>query len=191
MRAAVVSLFLLALLLPAAFLPASLGQARAAAAAELEILSFGSGSSEINVVLDGDKLSLFANQVSADLVLRHLKAVGGPTYSSLEPLTRPINLSLHGVTWEAMLRRMLMGYNCSFHYKGSRVDHVRILHLTPTRPYKTPRLLQSRAEWTRQEQDSLQARTRAVTSGSRSGEGAGQPPAGSVPLPSRPATGQH
>jgi hypothetical protein len=174
MRAAVVSLFLLALLLPAAFLPASLGQARAAAAAELEILSFGSGSSEINVVLDGDKLSLFANQVSADLVLRHLKAVGGPTYSSLEPLTRPINLSLHGVTWEAMLRRMLMGYNCSFHYKGSRVDHVRILHLTPTRPYKTPRLLQSRAEWTRQEQDSLQARTRAVTSGSRSGEGAGQ-----------------
>jgi len=62
MRAPVVSLFLLALLLPAAFLPASLGQAHAAAAAQLEILSFGSGSSEINVVLDGDKLSMFANQ---------------------------------------------------------------------------------------------------------------------------------
>ena len=191
MRATVVSLFLLALLMPAAFLPASQGQAHAAAAGELKILSFGSGSSEINVVLDGDKLSLFANQVSADLVMRHLRAVGGPTYSSLEPLTRPINLSLHGVTWEAMLRRMLMGYNLSFHYKGSRVDHVRILHLTPTRPYKTPRLLQSRAEWTRQEQDSLQARTRPVAGSVRTGEGPGQPPAGSVPLPSRPATGQH
>lgn len=126
-------------------------------AEQAEILSFGVGANEINVVQHGELISIFANNVSADLVLRQLENIGGPSYASLEPLTRPVNLTMHKVTWEEMIRRMLYGYNCSFHYKGGRLARVRVLRMSPQRPYKTPRLLQSRSEWKAIELEELDA----------------------------------
>ena len=96
----------------------------------------------------GELLSFFAENAQADLVLDQFREqIGGPSYTSLEPLTRPVSMALHSVSLEDVLRRMLDGYNYVLEYRGGRLAHVRVLRMIPGRGYKTPRVAESRSRW--------------------------------------------
>jgi hypothetical protein len=127
---------------------------------ESPIRTFGErGGTSFSFVQRGDRISIYAERVAADFILDELRAVGGPTYASLEPLTRPVTLTLHGVSIETMLRRMLEGYNYSLHYENGRLAHVRVLHMMPGRGYKVTDAIETLSEWTRIELAGHDART--------------------------------
>jgi len=111
--------------------------------------TFGEGDSAILVVEHGELLSLYANHVGADEVLDRLQEIGGPTYSTVTPLTRPVTLTVHKVRWEDILRKMLQGHSYSITYKGGRVAHVHVMRQITGRNYKTPPAVESRDQWTR------------------------------------------
>ena len=115
-----------------------------------DILSLGAGPGRIEVARHGSRVSIFVQAVEASVVLGELRsAIGGPTFTSLEPLSRPVTLALHQVTLEEVLRRMLVGFNYTLQYREGRLSHVRVLHMIPGRNYKTPRAVESRSQWTR------------------------------------------
>jgi len=120
-----------------------------------EIRTFGDvDGTSFRFVDHGKTISIYAVRVGADFILDELQAVGGPTYGSLEPLTRPVTLTLHEVPVEMMMRRMLDGYNYTLQYKDGRLSHVRVMHMIPGRNYKVVDPIESLAEWTRRETDS-------------------------------------
>ncbi len=106
------------------------------------------GATRVHLVEHGDLISFFAENAQADLVLDSFKSeIEGPTYTSLEPLTRPVSMALHRVPIKEVIRRMLDGYNYVLEYRGDRLVHVRVLHMIPGRPYKTPRVSETRNQW--------------------------------------------
>ncbi|RMF24352.1 MAG: hypothetical protein D6760_03490, partial [Deltaproteobacteria bacterium] len=56
-------------------------------------------------------------------------------------------LTMHRVTMEAVLRKMLVGYNYALHYRQGRIVHVRVLQTIPGRGYKVPPPVETRAHW--------------------------------------------
>ncbi len=123
------------------------GRAACAAPSRLHTLGTGADAFYINEHANG-LVSVFIQAVPLDSVLDELKAIGGPTYSSLVPLTRPITLSLHQVTWQTVLDRMFTLLNATFHYRDGHPSHVRVLRMAPNRNYKAaPRPTESKAEW--------------------------------------------
>lgn len=111
--------------------------------------TFGEGSTAVLVVEHGERLSIYANSVSADEVLEELVAIGGPTFTTVTPLTRPVTLTMHRVRWEDILRKMLQGYSYTITYKGGRIAHVHVMQQIAGRNYKTPPAVESRERWTR------------------------------------------
>lgn len=101
---------------------------------------------------DGDRLSLYAENVQLDALLEALEAAGGPSWSSREPLIRPVTMTVHAQRIEDVLRRLLDGYSFTYHYdERGRLERVRVLAIIPGRPYKTPPALESRSYWERVE----------------------------------------
>ncbi len=119
----------------------------ASAAAEPEILELGEGAERFWVVDHGDRISIYAKAVSASTILDALKPLGGPTYTSFEPLTRPVTLTLHRARMEDVLRKMLDGYSYAYRYRGGRIVHVRVLPLIAGRHYKTAPAVETREQW--------------------------------------------
>ncbi|RMD84291.1 MAG: hypothetical protein D6815_04545 [Candidatus Dadabacteria bacterium] len=108
---------------------------------------FGSGEEAVEVSLHGKLISIYADHVPADVILDYLRQLGGPTYSSIEPLTRPVTLTLHRVTMERMLEVMLWGYNYALEYRDGRIAHVRVLRMVPGRSYRVRSPVETRSEW--------------------------------------------
>ena len=136
----------LALLLPSLAAGDAAQEAESARRAGIKTLAVG--STRVHLVTHGELISLFAESAQAELILDHFKReVDGPSYTSREPLTRPVSMALHQVTLEKILRRMLEGYNYVLEYRDGRIAHVRVLRMIPGRPYKTPRVTETRSHW--------------------------------------------
>ncbi len=118
-----------------------------AGASAAEIHRFGAGDQRVEVALHDGLISIYAAKVPADVVLDDLRELGGPTYSSIEPLTRPVTVTMHRATMEAVLRKMLVGYNYALHYRNGRVVHVRVLMPVPGMGYKVPPPVETRSHW--------------------------------------------
>jgi hypothetical protein len=117
-----------------------------------DIRTFGDpGGTSFRFVDHGKTVSIYAVRVPADFILDELKAVGGPTYRSMEPLTRPVTLTLHDVPIETMMRQMLDGYNYTLLYEDGRLSQVRVMHMIPGRSYKVFDPVETLSEWTRRE----------------------------------------
>lgn len=117
--------------------------------AEPEILTFGEGTETFYVVDHDDRISIYAEGVQVRTILENLAEIGGPTFSSRDPLSRPVTVTMHRVPLETVLRRILDGFSFSYHYKGGRLDHVNVLQLVEGRHYKLPPALESRSQWER------------------------------------------
>lgn len=142
----VLGAFLLGLLLPSLLLADVAQDADRARRAGVKTLVVG--VTRVHLAEHGELLSFFAENAQADLVLDQFREqIGGPSYTSLEPLTRPVSMALHSVSLEDVLRRMLDGYNYVLEYRGGRLAHVRVLRMIPGRGYKTPRVAESRSRW--------------------------------------------
>ncbi len=111
--------------------------------------TFGEGAASVLVVEHGELLSIYANSVAANDVLDELQAIGGPSYATVTPLTRPVTLTMHKVRWEDILRKMLQGHSYTISYKGGRVSHVHVMQMITGINYKTPPAVESRERWTR------------------------------------------
>lgn len=128
-----------------------------------EILALGDGTEIIYVVRHGERLSIYADKVSAHAVFNALESIGGPTYEFSEELTRPVTLTMHEVTLEQIVRKMLEGHSFTYHYSDGRLALVRVLPAIPGRNYKAPPAVESRTRWTDIELDRIAARNAART----------------------------
>jgi len=134
-----------------------------------EILTYGTGTATTYLVDHGDSVSIYAEKVPTDTLIEHMRAVGGPTIESLEPVTRPVTLTMHRARMEEVLRRMLGGYSFTYHYKGGRIANVIVVGTIEGHQHIAPSALVSRAQWTRVELGEGQA------AGQRADEGARTP----------------
>jgi hypothetical protein len=117
---------------------------------EPELQTFGSPPEQFWLVQhDGDLLSIWCDHMPADKLLEELRAIGGPTFSSKQPLTRPVTLSFHRARIEEVLRKMLDGFNFAYYYENGRLAHVKVLEMIPGRGYKVASPVESRSQWTR------------------------------------------
>ena len=122
------------------------------------VLTLGSDSQTFYLVDHGDTVSIYVNGVAADYMLGRLLSVGGPSYRTRVGLTRPVTMSLHRVSWRAMYDRMFSGLNVVYHFRGGKIDRIRVLSLIPGRSYKVAtRPLESKETWMRIETGSGQA----------------------------------
>lgn len=112
------------------------------------VRTLGSGSQTFYLVDRGPAVSIYVNGVPADAILEQLRSIGGPTYKTRVELTRPITMALHRVSWRAMFDRMFSGLNVAYHFRGGRIDRIRVLSLVPGRNYKVaPHPPESRETW--------------------------------------------
>jgi hypothetical protein len=121
---------------------------RAGTAGQVEILALGESSETFWVAFDDERISIWANRMPADKLLRELQAYGGPTFTCFEKLTRPVTLSLVWVRMEDVLRKMLDAYNFAYYYENGRLAHVRILNFIQGRRYKVASPVVTRVDWT-------------------------------------------
>ncbi len=118
------------------------------------VLTLGSGAQTFYVVDYNETVSIYVNGVAADYMLEQLRSVGGPSYRTRVGLTRPVTMSLHRVSWRSMFDRMFSGLNVVYHFRGSRVDRIRVLSLVPGRNYKVaPHPLETEKVWMQVEAD--------------------------------------
>jgi hypothetical protein len=113
------------------------------------MLTFGTAPEQFWLVRHGARLSIWADHMPADKLLTELQSIGGPKFSVKEPLTRPVTLSLHRVTIEDLLRKVLDGYNFALYYERGHLAHVNVLLMMPGRSYKVASPIESRVSWTR------------------------------------------
>lgn len=122
-------------------------EGREAPAAD-ELLVFGDAPEQFWLVQHGNLLSIWCDHMPADKLLEELRAIGGPTFSSKQPLTRPVTLSFHRARLEDVLRKMLDGFNFAYYYEDGRLAHVKVLEMIPGRSYKVASPVESRSQWT-------------------------------------------
>jgi hypothetical protein len=119
-----------------------------AAKEEVEILALGDGSERFWVAFEHDRMSIWADHMPADQLLDLLREYGGPSYSCFEPMTRPVTMSFVRVRMEAVLRKMLVGYNFAYYYEDGVLAHLRVLNFIPGRQYKVADPIVRRIDWT-------------------------------------------
>ena len=138
-----------------------------------QILTLGDPPHSIYVVRHAERFSIFAEAVPADKIFEAMEPLGGPRYEYSTDLTRPVTLTMHEVSIEQIVRRMLEGHSFTYHYADGRLALVRVLPLITGRTYKTPPALESRGRWTEIELD-LIASQDVETEGSQPGIGSGK-----------------
>jgi hypothetical protein len=138
-----------------------------------QILTLGDSPNSIYVVRHADRFSIFAEAVPADKIFEAMEPLGGPRYEYSTDLTRPVTLTMHEVSIEQIVRKMLEGHSFTYHYADGRLALVRVLPFITGRNYKTPPALESRSRWTEIELDLIASRD-METDGSRPGIASGK-----------------
>lgn len=116
--------------------------------ARARLQTLGEGAEQIYVVDHTDSWSFHVENVTAAAIFKLWKGIGGPALASKELMDFPFTMSVHRMAAERVIDRILDGYNYTLHYEGGRLAQVHVLGSVPTRSYKTPRLVESRARWT-------------------------------------------
>lgn len=119
-----------------------------AAVLPVEVLSFGEGSTTTWIVRHGDEWSMHAESVSASAIFEAWHQAGGPAMASKVSMDYPFTLSVHRMTTERLVARIVEGYGYTLHYDAAgRMELVRVYSQRPSFQYKTARLVESLATW--------------------------------------------
>lgn len=116
--------------------------------ARSKVKALGEGTEQLYAVEHPGSWSLHVENVPAAAIFALWHGVGGPTVASKQALDFPFTMSVHQTTVERVVARILDGYNYTLHYENGRLAEVRVVGAIPSRSYKTPRLVESRAQWT-------------------------------------------
>ena len=128
------------------------GNPASVAAPAPEIHTLGAEDQRVFVVDHGGTWSMHAESVVAGSLFVSWHEAGGPDVLAKVVLDYPYTLSLHRVTAERILERMLEGWSYTLHYDaGGHLERVRVYSAEPQRIFKTPRLTESLADWKKQE----------------------------------------
>lgn len=112
------------------------------------VQSFGEGSQTLYLVDHGDTWSMHAEELPAEAIFKGWQEAGGPEIVSKVVLDFPFTLSMHRVTTERIVGRILEGYGYTLHYDArGRLERVRVYSPQPARMFKTPRLVESLGSW--------------------------------------------
>jgi hypothetical protein len=118
------------------------------APAKDSIQTIGADDTKIELVDHGDTWSMHAENVNAIAILRGWHEAGGPDVATKFDLDYPFTLSVHHLTPELIVERILDGRGYTLHYSpGGRLVLVRVYSPRPMTGYKTPRLVESLAAW--------------------------------------------
>jgi hypothetical protein len=122
------------------------------------ILSLEHDGYSFYLVRHGERFSIFAEAVPAHAIFKAMEPLGGPAYDHANELTRPVTLTMHDVTIERLVRKMLDGHSFTYRYSDGRLSLVSVLPLNEGRMYKTPPAVESRSRWTEVELDLIASR---------------------------------
>ncbi|HYC53922.1 MAG TPA: hypothetical protein VEL28_03190 [Candidatus Binatia bacterium] len=151
------------------------GEVQSGAASPIKVL--GDGSVVLYLVDHSPLWSMHAEGVPADAIFRLWRGAGGPEVLSKQLIDHPFTMSVHRLSAERIVARILEGFNYTLQYRDGRLSSVHVISAHPTRMYKTPRLVEARSKWTETELHLL-----AVT-GDSGGNDADAKPAPPLPLP--------
>ncbi len=119
--------------------------------ARSKVQALGAGAEQLYAVEHTGSWSLHVENVPAAAIFALWHGVGGPSVASKQVLDFPFTMSVHQMTAERVVARILDGYNYTLHYDNGRLAEVRVVGAIPSRSYKTPRLVESRTQWTNSE----------------------------------------
>jgi len=119
--------------------------------ARSKVKTLGEGTEQIEVVEHPSCWSMHVENVPAGKIFSLWHELGGPAVASKQVLDFPFTMSVHQVSAERLVARILETWSYTLHYEKGRLAEVRVLGAIPERQYKTPRLVESRAQWTSQE----------------------------------------
>lgn len=139
------------------------------AGASAKIKALGEGTEQVYVVEHPASWSMHVENVPAATIFALWRAVGGPVVASKAVLDFPFTMSVHEMKAERVVARILQTYNYTLHYDSGRLAQVHVLGAIPERQFKTPRLVESRAQWTNQEMTLLSAHEQAPQPQARRG----------------------
>ncbi|HYC00193.1 MAG TPA: hypothetical protein VEC57_13745 [Candidatus Limnocylindrales bacterium] len=159
--------------------------------ADSPIRVLGEGSMVLYLVDHSPLWSMHVENVPADVLFRLWRGAGGPEVLSKQVLDHPFTMSVHKLSPERIVARVLDGFNYTLQYRAGRLASVHVISALPTRVYKTPRLVQSRSKWTETELSQLAVTQDAASSGPgiAEPEAVVAPPSGPAdqPVPALPA----
>ena len=115
------------------------------------------GSSAIQTLGDAITLSLVdhdgtwsmhVENVTSDELFHLWRTAGGPEVVVKMLVDRPVTVSVHRMTPERIVERLLIGYGYTLHYDADgRLARVRVYSPTAQSNYKLARLTESLAKW--------------------------------------------
>ena len=110
--------------------------------------TLGDDDQKLFVVDHRGTWSMHAEMLVTDQLLRLWHDVGGPEVTAKSALDRPYTLSVHRLSPERILERLLDGYDYTLHYDGNgHLERVRVYSLDPGSMFKTPRVVESLGRW--------------------------------------------
>lgn len=119
--------------------------------ARSKVKALGEGAEQLYAVEHAGWWSLHVENVPAAAIFALWHAVGGPSVASRQVLDFPFTMSVHRMTAQRIVARILDGYNYTLLYESGRLAEVHVVGAIPSRAYKTPRLVESRTQWTNTE----------------------------------------
>lgn len=116
--------------------------------ADVVVQSLGSGDAKIQLVDHGDSWSMHVENVLAQDIFHLWHEAGGPEVVMKTPLDFPFTFSVHRMSTERIVERILEGWGRTLHFDAKgRLELVRIYSPRPARLFKTPRLVESLGTW--------------------------------------------
>lgn len=120
----------------------------ALSAGDVVVETLGGGDAKIHLVDHGDCWSMHAENVLAQDIFRLWHEAGGPAVEMKTPLDFPFTMSVHRMSTERIVDRILEGWGRTLHFDAKgRLELVRTYSPKPARLFKTPRLVESLGTW--------------------------------------------
>jgi hypothetical protein len=133
---------------PSAPSHATRGASAEKTAPEPVVQTLGDGDQKVFVVDHHGTWSIHVENVLTEPIVRLWHEAGGPEVIAKVAIDRPYTLSVHGLSAERILERLLVGYDYTLHYDASgRLERVRVYSPHPSLVFKTPRLVESLKQW--------------------------------------------
>lgn len=118
------------------------------AAEEGIVTTLGSSDQKVHVVVRGGLWSMHAETVLVQNILKSWHEAGGPEVVMKNPVDHAYTLSVHRVTTERLVERLLEGYGYTLHYAADgTLETVRVYSPEPGYPFKNPRVVESFGTW--------------------------------------------
>lgn len=112
------------------------------------VQELGDGDQRLYLVDHHGTWSMHAQNITTATLLNLWRGAGGPEVVTKLGVNRPFTLSVHRLSAERILERLLEGYNYTLHYEASgRLRLVRVYSPESTEAFRVPRLVESLGAW--------------------------------------------